>query len=58
MAKYIVPLVNENGVIKTKYEFKRKKGVKVYVDVPRGVAIVTSRWKIKELEDKEDVKKE
>lgn len=56
--KYIVPLVDEGGVIKLKYDFKREEGIKVVIDIPSGVAIVESDEKIPTLEDKEDVKKE
>ena len=56
--KYIVPLVEEDGVIKMKYDVKRGKGIKVTLNIPAGIAIVESDKKILELEGKEDVKVE
>ena len=56
--KYIVPLVEEDGVIKMKYDIKRGKGVKVTLNIPAGVAVVESDKKIPELEGKEGVKVE
>jgi len=54
--KYEVPLIEENGVIKLKYDVKRGKGVHVHFDIPHGIAIVTSEKAIKSLEKKKDVK--
>ena len=56
MVKYEVPLIEKNGVIKLKYEVERGEGVKVHIDIPRGVAVVSSDKEIKRLESKEDVK--
>ena len=56
MPKYEVPLIEKNGVIKLKYEVERGEGVKVHIDIPRGVAVVSSDKEIKRLESKEDVK--
>ena len=56
--KYIVPLIEEEGVIKMKYDVKRDKGIKVTLNVPARVAIIESDKKIPELEGKEDVKVE
>ena len=56
--KYIVPLVEEEGVIKMKYDVKRGKGIKVTLNIPAGVAVVESDKKILELEGKKDVKVE
>ena len=53
--KYEVPLIEENGVVKLKYDVKRGKGVHVHFDIPHGIAIVTSEKAIKSLE-KKDVK--
>ena len=58
MVKYIIPIVEENGVLKPKYSFDRKNVNKVHYDIPNGVVIVEAKKEIKELEDKEDVKKE
>ena len=54
MVKYIVPLVEEDGVIKMKYDVKRGKGIKVTLNIPAGVAVVESDKKISELEGKEE----
>ena len=56
MPKYEVPLIEKNGVIKLKYEVERGEGVKVHIDIPRRVAVVSSDKEIKRLESKEDVK--
>jgi len=56
--RYIVPLVEEEGVIKMKYDVKRGKGIKVTLNIPAGVAVVESDKKILELEGKKDVKVE
>jgi len=56
--KYIVPLIEEDGVIKMKYDVKRGKGIKVTLNIPLGVAVVESDKKIPELEGKEGVKVE
>ena len=56
MVKYIVPLIRKNNVIKPKYDIKRSEGVHVHIDIPAGVAIITSNKEIEKLESKEDVK--
>jgi len=56
MPKYIVPLVEEDGVIKLKYDVERGEGVQVHIDIPAMVAIVTSEKEIRKFERKDDVK--
>ena len=53
MPKYIVPLIEEGGVTKTKYNVGKAH---VHFDIPAGIAIVTSEKPLKRLEKKKDVK--
>ena len=52
---YIVPLINDKGVIKLKYDVKRGKGVSVLLNIPAMVGVVTSEKEIRELAKKKDV---
>ena len=53
MPKYIIPLIEEGGVTKTKYNVGKAH---VHFDIPAGIAIVTSEKPLKRLEKKKDVK--